>query len=369
MPRLTGVTTLDIAPMNCGCGSKPPQSHGESDHSDVQQLVIPIWHAFRNQLRLLKIDSALEDLEGLSPGSLQMPALDTLALNAHSTYPNEIGVDGTIAKVLVPILTEHQSTLRNVSFRIDSHDYSPILLCLGNIRRLQSMELFLPPKATPFAGFHVLAAHQASLTSLTLCHLPPPEHRNADPSFFSQDWCSVELPFLVELKVLLPKMSFSPEFADYIHRFASSLVSLTILDTPDFKYEDIREFGSSLRDFHSLRSLTLSIYGFSPNNLALFAAALPHLRSLSLSYHYICPHKDGQHFNPFHLSELVSFLLCFSIMVMLTRHRRSITAKCAYIPGYFPIGSWSGWSLLQHKIGRSSLAQMDRGKSTKGIES
>ena len=176
MPRLTGVTTLDIAPMNCGCGSKPPQSHGESDHSYVQQLVIPIWHAFRNQLRLLKIDSALEDLEGLSPGSLQMPALDTLALSAHSTYPNEIGVDGTIAKVLVPILTEHQPTLRNVSFRIDSHDYSPILLCLGD-KYPSSPKYGIIPAAESDALCWIPRISRASSKSDILSPMPPVERR------------------------------------------------------------------------------------------------------------------------------------------------------------------------------------------------
>jgi len=176
VPRLTGVPTPDIVPMNCGCGSKPPQSPGESDHSD-EQLVIPIWHAFRNQLRLLKIDSALEDLEGLSPGSLQMPALDTLALSAHSTYPNGIGVDGTIAKVLsFPFSLSINPPCGMSLFESTVTIIHPFCSALEiNIRRLQleSMELFLPPRTTPFAGFHLLAAHQASLTSSTLCHLPP----------------------------------------------------------------------------------------------------------------------------------------------------------------------------------------------------
>jgi hypothetical protein len=133
---------------------------------------------------------------------------------------------------------------------------------------------------------------------------------NALPSssLFGENWCYVDLPHVRDLRIDPPAMIFGPEFVEYIHRFAPSLISLSIEPNLKLRYCQAEQLSSIFHDFLSLRNLSICTRCLCPDILGLFARTLPLLQTLSLRYSYISPTTDqaGRSFNDSELSDLVS---------------------------------------------------------------
>jgi len=318
MPHLIGVVKLQI--MSCSdCEISFTSSELEfhkSKHSNL--LIHRIWSIFKTQLHQVEIDCPVELVTQLRlPTSSHFTSLESFSFKTHSPLtPHLIYVPPhaeVLSRKVVPFLQGHQSTLRDVSLTISTFliDTSLIFQCLQAMPLLDRLEIsfpFISMAKTPFHRYPVLVAHGDSLKSLTLLFGICPDSCVQGPPFFSQDWCLVDLPHLTNLTLAPPRMFFCPSFANYVHRFSTSLVSLTVLYDPELKYMDVKEFCKTLVEFQSLRRLDLSVLGFSPTVLAEFARALPRLRSLILNHRFICPYRD-QDCCVTLLHELVSWLI------------------------------------------------------------
>jgi len=324
LPHLIGVVNLRILACSTCC-SPHIERKLESKHSTL--LMHHVWDRFRAQLRRVEIHCPIELATHLQlPSSSQLSSLQKFSFRFSSFEMDPSQRNGNpchreiLSRTVVPFLKGHQRTLRDVSFFPESPfllesafvlDTSPILPCLQNMRPLEKIQmcfLFLSMEETPFNGLPALRAHRDSLKSLTLYFktVYPKIQEIQDPSFFCQDWCLVDLPHLTNLTLITPQMSFSPSFSNYVHQFATSLVSLTIPRNLEFTYLDIKGFCKTLVEFQSLRHLNISLRAFSPSILAQFAEALPCLRSLRLDYKFICPFQDNRDYVPSLLPQLVS---------------------------------------------------------------
>jgi len=174
----------------------------------------------------------------------------------------------------------------------------------------------------------MLMAHQKDLKAFAL-YFPSSPFLNLS-AFFCQDWCYIKLPNLRELTIQTPHMGLCKEFFDYIHLFASSLVTLTI-SGHRLSYQEAEQLSSKLADFRFLRHLTLGIRGLSPSILAIFARTVPWLSHLILRYNYISIDEDEHPFELHELPALVSWelqykpLTCIHICAQFSRSMQSYT--------------------------------------------
>ena len=302
MPRLIGVVKLEISTCSY-CEISFISGELEFHKSKQSNLLIHhVWNIFKARLYQVEINCPIELVTHLQlPTSSHFSSLENFSFRTfsllvpHLTYNPPHAED--LSQTVVPFLKGHQSTLRDVSLTISAFliDTSLIFQGLQGMSSLKSLEISLPflsLSKTPFHGYPLLIAHSHSLKSLSLIFGIYPETSFQGPPFFSQDWCLVDLPHLTNLTLAPPRVPFCPSFTNYVYRFSTSLVSLTILYDPELTHSDIKEFCKTLVEFQSLRCLDLSVLGFSPTILAEFASALPRLRSLILNYRIICPYQN-----------------------------------------------------------------------------
>ena len=306
LPKLTGVTELSIIYKE----NDPPS------YATMTSLIFAgAWKAFGDRLRSLSIHSSTANLGTLLPTSLRLPSLEIFSVETSvSTDTTEI-----VATTLIPFLVTHQSSLRQISIRINQYhlEVSSIFRCLQDMPCLHgiSIQVGVPPNffsvgQVPFNGYSMLMAHQQNLKSFALYfpYYPGLSSSLSHSAFFCQDWCHLKLPNLRDLTIEGAHTELCKEFFDYIHLFASSLVTLTISGYW-ISYKEARRLGRKLADFRSLGRLTLDIHTLSPSILAVFAQALPGLSHLVFRYHSISIVGDGPWARTYELSTLVSLEL------------------------------------------------------------
>ena len=275
LPRLAAVTKLFVIHGYTGAYHDAPL---------ILQLLRDVWQIFGDRLRSLQVQVVFENLELLLPASLNLPNLSVNADGVSSTTAS------TCESIIPTVIRSHASSLRDVSFTTGNAaiDTRPIFQSLQALPGLQAIHIsipFGPFVPSPFPANHMLYSCRRHLEFLSLDFRTfMRDHASRSSTLFSEDWCSVDLPHLRELRINPPIMGSSQEFIDYIHRFAPSLTSLWIKPNLKLRYNQL---GSIFRDFLSLRNLSISIEWFFPDVLALLAQTLPHLLTLHLRYSHL----------------------------------------------------------------------------------
>lgn len=278
LPRLAAVTRLFIIHQDDGACHDVPL---------IRQLLRDVWKIFGDRLQSLQVQVVFENLELLLPTHLHLPNLVMLSVKAEGFSSIKAGV---CEAVIPTMIRSHASSLRAVAFTTGNAavDTQPIFQSLQVLPRLLAIYLSIPfgpfvPKPFPATRMLYGCRRRLQLLSLDFGTFMG-EHAWRSSTLFSEDWCSVDLPCLRELRINPPIMDSSQGFIDYIHRFAPSLITLWIKPNLVFRYDGL---GSLCRDFLSLRNLSISIDYFSPDVLALLARRLPRLQALNLRYNYL----------------------------------------------------------------------------------
>ena len=285
LPQLTAVTKLYIIHDHSGACRDDPL---------ILQLLRDIWQIFGDQLQSLQVQVAFENLELLLPTSLHLPYLKVLTVNAEG-FSSATAI--ACESIIPTTIQSHASSLRNVSFMTQhaAINPQPIFQSLQNLPCLQAIDLSFPFIGRPFPAYNMLYNCRQHLKFLSLSFgTYMGGHTCHSLSLFHENWCTLNLPHIRELRINPPIMLrvLSQEFVDYIHRFAQSLISLWIKPNLRLDYREVKKLCSIFPDFLSLRNLTIYIYWLCPDILALLAQTLPGLQTLSLLYDHIVPNRE-----------------------------------------------------------------------------
>ena len=302
LPRLTAVTKLSVVHDYTGAWRDDPL---------IQQVIRCVWQFIGDRLRFLKVRVALENLERLLPTSLHLPYLKILAVNAEG-YSRVADNAGEF--IISTMIQSHSSSLRDVSFTTKNTaiDLRRISQSLQHLPRLQAIHLSLPfgPVVPhPLPAYDLLYSCRRHLEVLSLDFENYTREDALTPlSIFRERWCYVDLPHVRDLRINPPIKDFGREFIEYIHRFAPSLISLSINLDLNLNYSDVELLSSIFHDFLSLQNLSICTRCFCPDILALLARTLPCLRTLNLTYSYISTTtgREGQLWNKPEQARLVS---------------------------------------------------------------
>ncbi|KAF8067914.1 hypothetical protein FPV67DRAFT_1164564 [Lyophyllum atratum] len=285
MHGLSAVTSMELC---CWYNPSP----------DFLSILHTGWVTFGAALRHLKLEIPLMSFRLAMPPSAVFPCLEVLHLTFSVAYGRRDEVDPTtlMCELFAPFINGHHPTLR--SLHLHAHedqkfDPLPFLLRLCHLPRLTTFGLqfdFVNIQQADSKGLqHVLDLHARQLRELSLQirssrYMP---RRLSDDEWYGQK--ILHVPF-TKLAVLALRTELFPTVsrtAEYLHQFEDSLTSLDLSGTTISSHDDVEALTNAFTSRGILRKIKMPVYCLSPPLLSIFAAKLPGLEELCLTFEHI----------------------------------------------------------------------------------
>ncbi|KAF9528051.1 hypothetical protein CPB83DRAFT_365894 [Crepidotus variabilis] len=288
MSQLTSVTELELR-----VSKSEPRFFMALDLPSA--IITPGWKTFGSTLRSLYIQAPVESLSYLLPleKDLALPDLGELYLDlVRADLSTDVSLK--LSSTILPFLRSQKDTI--TMLKLHFRDPIDIGSFLSNIPRMPNLHSFSLTQLTPNdelaeAGFHglkrFLQTHARQLTSFDFessasvadFQVVPP----VDIFFANSSWSDTTLPALQLLGVDLFPVGPNHGLINFIHRFATTLVSLKIYHH-FFVHEDLAILLNCFRGDKPLRGLRISVKRFTPSIFTMFAACVPNLKNLQLHF-------------------------------------------------------------------------------------
>ncbi|KAF5360743.1 hypothetical protein D9756_005097 [Leucocoprinus leucothites] len=203
-----------------------------------------------------------------------LPKLSTLTIKiTESRFETSRDQARRARKALLNIIHPLNGTLQTLAFEVIDFNLSEIFQKLEQLPKLHSLELRAEVGfSTSYPPFTLSPSSNTTLT-------------------ISNGWlynllCVQHLPKLRELVLEVDYTSILESLASHVHTFVPRLKNLTL--TGQRSTLDHLQLSSLLNGLaggdKGLEYLKISIAGFSPEHMVLFATSLPNLKTLDLSY-------------------------------------------------------------------------------------